>query len=127
MDYPAPLVGIRADSTLDFSNAYATGVGAWDVQQVRYAYTQFAPGADEAAGLEAILRENRVQGYRYLSDDDTRPAGAAPPPAPRPPRAGGGPRTRSPRCGTTAPTRSRSSRTRWRCAGSHSGHSASEE
>src|ERR1051325_3466233 len=44
MDYPAPLVGIRADSTLDFSNAYATGVGAWDVQQVRYAYPQFAPG-----------------------------------------------------------------------------------
>ena len=80
MDYPAPLVGIRADSTLDFSNAYATGVGEWDVQQVRYAYTQFAPGADERAGLEAILRENRDQRLRvYMSDDDTRPAGAAHP------------------------------------------------
>ena len=79
MDYPAPLVGIRADSTLDFSNAYGSGVGVWDVQQTRYAYTQFAPGADEHAGLEAILRENRDKGWIYLSDDDTRPPGAAHP------------------------------------------------
>lgn len=79
MDYPAPLIGLRPDSTLDFSRAYARGIGAWDIQQVRYAYTQFAPGADERAGLEAILKENRDRGYIYLSDDDTRPAGAAHP------------------------------------------------
>ena len=79
MDYPAPLVRVRADSTLDVSEAYATGVGAWDVQATRYAYTQFAPGADERAGLAAILAENRAQGYLYLTDDDTRPAGAAHP------------------------------------------------
>jgi len=79
MDYPAPLIGVRSDGTLDFSQAYATGIGEWDVQQVRYAYTQFSPGADERAGLEAILRENRDHGYLYLSDADTRPAGAAHP------------------------------------------------
>jgi hypothetical protein len=79
MDYPAPLVEVRGDGTLDFSHAYATGIGAWDVQQVRYAYTQFAPGQDERTGLEAILRENRDRGYVYLSDADTRPAGAAHP------------------------------------------------
>ncbi len=79
MDYPAPLIGIRADSTLDFSNAYARGIGVWDIQQVRYAYTQFPPGSDEHAGLEAILGENRDKGWIYLSDDDTRPAGAAHP------------------------------------------------
>ena len=79
MDYPAPIVGVRADSTLDFSNAYATGVGVWDVQQVRYAYTQFASAAEERAGLEAILRENRDKGWIYMSDGDTRPAGAAHP------------------------------------------------
>jgi hypothetical protein len=79
MDYPAPLVRIGPDSTLDFSAAYATGVGAWDVQMVRYAYTQFATDAEERAGLAAILRENRDKGYIYLSDGDTRPAGAAHP------------------------------------------------
>jgi hypothetical protein len=79
MDYPAPMIGVNADGTLDFSRAYATGIGAWDIQQVRYAYTQFPPGADERAGLEAILAENRARGYLYLSDADTRPAGAAHP------------------------------------------------
>ena len=79
MDYPAPRIGIREDGTLDFSDAYATGIGAWDIQQVRYAYTQFPTEARERAGLAAILRENREKGYLYLSDADTRPAGAAHP------------------------------------------------
>jgi hypothetical protein len=79
MDYPAPLVGVRADSSLDFANAYGSSVGVWDIQQARYAYTEFASAADERAGLEAILRENRDKGYLYLSDGDTRPAGAAHP------------------------------------------------
>ena len=86
MDYPAPRVDIRADRTLDFSHAYATGIGAWDIQAVRYAYSQFAPGRSGAAGAEAeraalerILRDNRERGYLYLSDGDTRPAGAAHP------------------------------------------------
>src|SRR5262249_40219056 len=67
------------DGALDFSHAYTTGVGVWDVQQVRYAYSEFAPGTDEKAALEAILAENRARGYLYLSDADTRPAGAAHP------------------------------------------------
>jgi len=79
MDYPAPLVRVGPDETLDFSQAYATGIGVWDVQQVRFAYTQFATPAAEREGLAAILRENREQGYVYVSDPDTRPAGAAHP------------------------------------------------
>jgi hypothetical protein len=79
MDYPAPLVSVRADSTLDLSNAYGSSVGVWDMQQARYAYTEFASDAEERAGLEAILRENRDRGYLYMSDGDTRPAGAAHP------------------------------------------------
>lgn len=79
MDYPAPYVTLRPDGSLDFSRAYPTGLGAWDVQAIRYAYTHFAPGADEKAGLEAILSENRDRGLIYLSDADTRPAGAAHP------------------------------------------------
>jgi len=79
MDYPAPLVGIRPDSTLDLSRAYATGVGVWDVQMVRYAYSQFGSLQAERAGLAEILSENRDKHYIYMSDDDTRPAGAAHP------------------------------------------------
>lgn len=79
MDYPAPLVGVRPDGTLDLSNAYGVGVGVWDVQMTRYAYSQWANAAAEREGLAAILRENAEKGYLYLADGDTRPAGAAHP------------------------------------------------
>ncbi|MEJ7700002.1 MAG: zinc-dependent metalloprotease [Pyrinomonadaceae bacterium] len=42
MDYPAPLIEIK-NGKLDFSNAYAVGIGAYDKFAIRYAYTQFAP------------------------------------------------------------------------------------
>jgi hypothetical protein len=83
MDYPAPLVKITAGGGLDLSDAYAEGVGEWDVQAIRYAYSEFAPGADhearERAGLDAILRENLDRKLLYLSDEDARPPGAAQP------------------------------------------------
>ncbi|MEP0546463.1 MAG: zinc-dependent metalloprotease [Rhodothermales bacterium] len=80
MDYPAPLVTLAADGSVDVSEAYAVGVGPWDVQTVRYGYTPFATDA-EADGLETILRENRERGLDYLSDADARSPGAAAPAA----------------------------------------------
>jgi Met-zincin/Domain of unknown function (DUF5117) len=83
MDYPAPQVDVTPGGDLDLSHAYATGIGAWDVQAIRYAYTEFPPGAEHAAaeraGLDAILRENIDRGYIYLTDEDARPPGAAAP------------------------------------------------
>jgi hypothetical protein len=78
MDYPAPLVGIK-DGKLDFSNVYATGVGAWDVQAIRYGYTEFPPGTDEKAGLDAIVRDGLSRGLIFLTDQDARPEGSASP------------------------------------------------
>ncbi len=79
MDYPAPLVSVEPGGELDFSAAYDTGVGAWDVQAIRYAYTEVPPGEDEAAALAAILVENRERGLLFLTDEDARPPGAAHP------------------------------------------------
>ncbi len=79
MDYPAPLVTVGPDGKLDVSKAYATGIGSWDIQTIRYAYSQFPPGADEKAGLAKILAENRQRGMVFLTDEDARPAGAAEP------------------------------------------------
>ena len=79
MDYPAPQVDITPAGELDLSHAYGVGVGPWDVQAVRYAYSQFAPGADEGTALEAILRQGTSNGMRFLTDEDARPAGAANP------------------------------------------------
>ncbi len=79
MDYPAPLVKIRDGKTLDLSDAYARGVGAYDLLAVRYAYAQFPDGADEAKALREIVRKGVSDGLLFLSDADARPAGAAHP------------------------------------------------
>ncbi|MEL6394779.1 MAG: zinc-dependent metalloprotease [Planctomycetota bacterium] len=79
MDYPAPLVRARADGSLDFSEAYDTGIGEWDVFCVRFAYAQFPADADETAELDAIIREAYGSGQLYMSDADARPAGSAHP------------------------------------------------
>jgi hypothetical protein len=79
MDYPAPLVRITPQGDLDVSQAYDVGVGAWDIHTIRYAYTQFAPGTDEKAGLDAIVRDGIEHGLHFISDEDARPPGAAQP------------------------------------------------
>jgi hypothetical protein len=79
MDYPAPLIGLREDGSLDVSRAYGVGVGAWDVHTVRYAYSEFPPGTDEGAALGSIVSDGIEAGYLFLADADARPAGAAHP------------------------------------------------
>ncbi|MDQ4120285.1 MAG: zinc-dependent metalloprotease [Acidobacteriota bacterium] len=78
MDYPAPMIEIK-NGQLDFSNAYATGIGSFDKFAIRYAYTHFPAGSDENGELEKILREGAANGMLFISDSDTRPAGAAHP------------------------------------------------
>src|SRR3954452_22090466 len=74
MDYPAPYVKIT-DGKLDLSDAYATGIGAYDKFAIRYAYSQFKPGANEDAELNRIARE----GPLFVKDPDARPVSAAHP------------------------------------------------
>src|SRR3954470_419285 len=78
MDYPAPWVDIK-DGRLDLSNAYATGIGEFDKFAVKYAYAQFAPGANEQAELETILEDAVAHGMLYIDDNDARPVGSAHP------------------------------------------------
>jgi hypothetical protein len=65
MDYPAPLVEIRPDGTLDLSNAYVRRIGAYDELSVNWLYREFPPGTDEAAGLAAIVRDGLARDLRY--------------------------------------------------------------
>ena len=76
MDYPHPLVNI-ADGVVDFSEAYDTGIGAWDKVTVAYSYSDFSEGENEREALNAILEQARQQGLRYISDQDARPRGGA--------------------------------------------------
>jgi hypothetical protein len=79
MDYPHPWITLDASGKPDLSHAYTTGVGAWDIAAIKYGYTQFAPGTDEQAALQQLLRENEAAGLRYLTDEDARPLGSASP------------------------------------------------
>jgi hypothetical protein len=78
MDYPPPLVGLAADGVPDLSQAYATGIGEWDKVSITWGYQDFAPGADEHAGLNHILDDAFSHRHlHYLTDQDARPAGSS--------------------------------------------------
>lgn len=80
MDYPAPDIRVGRDGELDFSEAYGVGVGAWDVFATRWLYTEFAPGVDERAALDALVDEAYGrQGLRYVADSEARSVGTGHP------------------------------------------------
>lgn len=66
MDYPPPRIGL-IDGKPDLSDAYAAGIGAWDVATVRWLYAD----ADESETAEAAAR------FRYVKDDNARAADTA--------------------------------------------------
>jgi hypothetical protein len=80
MDYPAPWVGV-ANGALDFSRAYDEGIGEWDKVSARWLYSEFPPGTDENAALDAILAEAFDGGLRYIADEHGRAVGTAHPAA----------------------------------------------
>ncbi|SDE52307.1 zinc-dependent metalloprotease [Kordiimonas lacus] len=71
MDYPAPDVQANADGTLDFSNAYGVGVGAWDKWTVNFLYGDYGAQDDRAAQAELVAAADEA-GLIYVSDADSR-------------------------------------------------------
>jgi len=76
MDYPHPQFSLK-NNEIDFSNAYATGIGDWDKVTVAYSYSEFPEGASVKEGLNAILKSAQEKGLRYITDQDARPQGGA--------------------------------------------------
>jgi hypothetical protein len=70
MDYPHPLLTLKADGTFDISQVYDEGIGTWDKVGVAYGYTDFAPGTNEAAALKKILDDAWAKDLRYMSNQD---------------------------------------------------------
>ena len=71
MDYPHPLVTLKADGTLDYSKAYAVGIGDWDKVAISYGYSDYASGSDETAALQQVLNEAWAKDLRYMTNQDT--------------------------------------------------------
>ena len=77
MDYPPPYVKLGAGGAPDLSEAYATGIGEWDKVSIAFGYQDFPPGMDEDVALGKILLDAFARGFRYLTDQDARPAGSS--------------------------------------------------
>lgn len=61
MDYPPPRIGLKFGRP-DLSNAYAKGIGGWDIATVEWLYGE--------AGSSAVAED--VEQYRYVKDDNAR-------------------------------------------------------
>jgi hypothetical protein len=71
MDYQHPYVDLKADGTIDISNAYPQRIGDWDKVAINYGYRQFPTGTDEAAELRKILSDAWNEDLRYFTNQDT--------------------------------------------------------
>jgi len=78
MDYPFPLIRFGDDGRLDLSDAYGVGIGAWDKSVIRFAH-EVPDGPNAAADRAAIIAETLAAGLKFVSNSDTREAGAAHP------------------------------------------------
>lgn len=76
MDYPHPQFSV-SNGEIDFSNAYATGIGDWDKVTIAYSYSSFPAGVEEEKALNEILERAKDKGLRYITDQDARPQGSA--------------------------------------------------
>jgi hypothetical protein len=76
MDYPHPLIELKKGK-IDFSNAYAKGIGEWDKVTVAYSYSQFDDEVIEKEALHTILKKAQDDGLRFITDADARAAGGA--------------------------------------------------
>jgi len=67
MDYPFPRFNLKADGTIDISEAYAKGIGTWDKRAIIWGYSDFGT-ADENAALDKIMKQTLADGYKYIPD-----------------------------------------------------------
>lgn len=68
MDYPFPRMTLKADGTIDLSDAYAKGIGSWDKRAVIWGYSDLSKEADENAALDKIMAETIKMGFNYIPD-----------------------------------------------------------
>ncbi|CAM3868476.1 zinc-dependent metalloprotease [Mucilaginibacter galii] len=81
MDYPPPTVSVKADGTIDLSDAYTAEIGSWDKRAIIYGYADLTQSKDDGQALKAIIAETLKQGEIFIADADSRPAGSAHPKA----------------------------------------------
>ena len=76
MDYPAPLVEIDGNGSLDLSNAYVQRIGEYDKLSVNWLYREFPAGTDETSALAQIAQQGVEDGLIYMGHTNNNFIGA---------------------------------------------------
>jgi len=76
MDYPHPMLKLINDEVV-FTDAYDTGIGAWDKVTVAYSYSDIPEGVEEKQYLSGLLDTAFESGMQFMSDADARAQGGA--------------------------------------------------
>jgi hypothetical protein len=74
MDYPGPRVTLDANGAPSLRDAYGVGLGPWDRFMIKWLY-----GAKSDAEARPVLAQARVQGLRFVADNDARPVSSGQP------------------------------------------------
>ena len=70
MDYPAPLVTLKPDGSLDYSKVYDVGIGAWDKVAITWGYQDFPKGTDQPRALQQIIDDAWSKDLIFLTNQD---------------------------------------------------------
>lgn len=71
MDYPHPALKWNGNK-IDFSKAYAAGIGDWDKITVKYSYGIPQKEIPEEEYLSSVILNAEKDGLRYITDSDAR-------------------------------------------------------
>lgn len=77
MDYPAPKLTVDDNGNIDLSEAYAPAPGAYDSLAIKWGYSQF-PEGEEEAGLHEIVTEMIERDIEYITHPYHGSAGSHP-------------------------------------------------
>ncbi len=78
MDYPPPRISL-VNGRPDLTEAYAGGVGRWDMATVDWLYGEPPPGQDRQRFADAKAQAVVASGQRYIEDENARSADTAQP------------------------------------------------
>jgi hypothetical protein len=70
LDYPHPLVTLKSDGTLDYSQVYEAGIAEWDTVAIAWGYQDFPDGTNEDAALRKILDDAWARDIIYMTNQD---------------------------------------------------------
>jgi hypothetical protein len=70
MDYPHPLVTLKSDGSMDYSQVYERGIAEWDTVAIAYGYQDFPDNVNQEQALQKILDDAWQRDVRYMSNQD---------------------------------------------------------